>query len=375
MELTLERTLAEIGVTINGNKPYDIKVKDSRLFSRIIKEHSIGAGEGYMDGMWECDQLDELFFRICRHQGTYEKLSWNWKSNLIMLHNSLINQQSRAKSEQVANVHYNLGNKLFECMLGDSMAYTCGYWKNAQTLDEAEFAKYELICKKLSLKPGEKILELGCGWGGLAKYMAEKYGCEVVAFDIGREPAQYAKQLCQGLPVTIYQCDYRDTHIYNPKQTKFDKLVSVGVLEHVGYKNYDVFLNICLSFIKENGLFLLHSIGRDTSANFCEPWINKYIFPNGMLPSLKQMGGAFEKKFKLEDFHNFGAYYDKTLMAWYENFNRHWPELRKDYNERFHRMMNYYLLSCAGGFRARSMQLWQFVLSPKGMLQGYNSIR
>lgn len=370
----LQKVLSEIGVTINGNKPYDIKIHDNRVYTEILKKQNIGAGESYMNGWWDCDQLDELFYRVCRHK-LYDKLNSSLTANYLYFRNSFINQQSRSKSETVAKVHYNLGNKLYERMLGKSMAYTCGYWKDARNLDEAEFAKYELVCKKLYLKPGEKVLELGCGWGGLAKYMAEKYSCEVVACDIGKEPAGYAKNLCKDLPVKIYQCDYRDVGIYNPNAEKFDKIVSVGVLEHVGYKNYATFLDISRRFIKDDGIFLLHSIGGNKTLNYCDPWIDKYIFPHGHLPSLKQLGDAFENRFIVEDLQNFGAYYDKTLLAWYDNLNANWDELKSDYNERFYRMMKYYLLSCAGAFRARDMELWQFALTPQGMPHGYTTFR
>ncbi len=373
MQRMLQKMLDEIDVTINGKKPYDIKVHDKRMYTKLFKDKSIGAGDAYVEGMWDCEKLDELFFRICRNK-LYNKIYSPFSETLYSLKNSVINQQTREKSEEVAKRHYNLGNPLFEKMLGKSMAYTCGYWKNADNLDEAQFAKYDLVCKKLQLQPGETVLELGCGWGGLAKYMAEKYDCKVVGFDIGKEPARYAKDLCRHLPVKIYHCDYRDISIYNPNREKFDKLVSVGVLEHIGYKNYDQFLSISRSFIKDDGLFLLHSIGSNYSKNYCEPWINKNIFPNGMLPSLKWLGKAIEKKFIVEDFHNFGAFYDRTLLAWHENLNKHWKELSKDYDTKLLRMMNYYLLSCAGGFRARDMQLWQFLLSPKGIIGGYNRI-
>lgn len=370
----IEQKLKEVGITLNGTKPHDVQVHNPKFLDRILKEQSIGAGESYVDGWWDCERLDELFFLLCRNQKEkqfYSKLN----IYLTILKNAIVNQQSREKSEDVARVHYNIGNKLYERMLGKSMAYTCGYWKEAKSLDEAQFAKYELICKKLYLKPKEKVLELGCGFGGLAKYIAQNYDCEVVAIDIGQEPSNYAKKHCEGLPVTVHQADYRDIDVYNPKSIQFDKIVSVGVLEHIGYKNYDKFLNIAHAFLKKDGIFLLHSIGGDTSKNYCDAWIDKYIFPHGMLPSLKQLGHAFEKKFKVEDLHNFSAYYDKTLLAWHENLTNNWPELKDQYNEKFHRMMNYYLLSCAGSFRARSMQLWQFVLTPHGMLNGYQSFR
>jgi cyclopropane-fatty-acyl-phospholipid synthase len=369
----LEKMLNDVGITINGNNPWDIKVHDNRFWNRLIQEQSIGAGESYMDGWWDCDRLDEMFYRICRKQVQSNFYS-KWKIGLIAGKNAIFNQQSRAKADEVAKTHYNLGNHLYEKMLGKSMAYTCAYWKNANSLDEAQFAKYDLICKKLYLQPNDKVLELGCGWGGLAKYMAENYGCEVVGFDIGSEPAAYAKAHCKGLPVTIYQCDYRDTHIYNPNSTKFNKLVSVGVLEHIGYKNYQMFLDVSKSFMKDEALFLLHSIGGNVSKNYCDPWINKYVFPNGMLPSIKQLGNDFERKLIVEDLQNIGANYEKTLLGWHKNLNDNWLDLKDSFDERFKRMMNYYLLSCAGSFKAREMQLWQFVLT-SGKINGYDSIR
>lgn len=374
MRHEVEILLNQVGIELNGSNPWDIKINDHRFLDAILYNHSIGSGEAYMDGWWDCDRLDELFFRICHHK--YER---KFYSQIDIAYtstkNALINQQTPKRSEDVAKTHYNLGNRLFECMLGSSMAYTCAYWKDAKSLDEAQFAKYDLVCRKAQLKPGDTVLEIGCGFGGLAKYMVEHYGVSVVAMDIAEEPAKYAKELCKNLPVEIYHCDYRAHHIYNPEGKKFDKIVSVGVLEHVGYKNYAKLLNLSRSMIKDDGIFLLHSIGGNISVNFCEPWINKYIFPRGMLPSLKQMGKAFEHRFIVEDWQNFGAYYENTLLSWHRNFNDHWPELKDQYDERFRRMMNYYLLSCAGGFRARSMQLWQFVLTPTGLIDGYTSIR
>lgn len=370
MQRIMEKNLQEIGVTINGNKPYDIQIHDTKFFSRVLRDQTIGAGEAYMEGMWDCERLDELFFRVC-YYNIDSRFYSPLKIFLTNVKNTLFNQQSREKAAEVAKCHYDLGPSLYEAMLGKSLAYTCGYWKTADNLDDAQFAKYELVCKKLMLKPGEKVLEIGCGMGGLAKYMAENYNCEVVAIDISHQQATYAKQHCRNLPVTVYETDYRDVDIYNPNKEKFDKIVSVGVLEHIGFKNYDLLLNIAREFIKEDGIFLLHSIGSNVSMRSCNPWIDKYIFPNGMLPSLKQLGPAFEKRFIVEDLQNFGFYYDPTLLAWHKNFNDHWPELKGNYNndEKFRRMMNYYLLSCAGAFRARGMQLWQFILTPKGILR------
>lgn len=369
----IEAILNNLGIKLNGPNPWDIQVHDKRFLNRVLFENSIGAGESYMDGWWDCEKLDELFYRICRNKGNKQFYS-PLKIKLISLKNQFMNPQSRTRAEQVAQQHYNLNNHLFEYMLGKSMAYTCAYWKDANSLDEAQFNKYDLVCKKLKLKPGERVLEIGCGWGGLSKYMAENYKVEVVALDVGVGPLNYAKEHGKGLPIQYHLADYRDIDIYNPKKIQFDKIVSVGVLEHVGCKNYTTFLDLAADQLKEKGLFLLHSIGGNTSKNYCDPWINKYIFPNGQLPSLKQLAEAFENRFIVEDMQNFGAYYEKTLKGWYNNFNTHWLELKNHFDERFKRMTNYYLLSCAGSFKARDMQLWQFVLSKNGILNGYERV-
>lgn len=366
--------LQDAGITVNGTQPYDIKVHNDQLFKRMGIDPSLGAGEAYMDGWWDCDCLDELFNRICR-QRLDLKFRSGWTVAFQSATNLLLNLQSRARSKQVAEQHYNLGNDLYRRMLGNTMAYTCAYWKDATSLNQAQMNKFDLVCRKLNLKEGEKVLELGCGWGSFAKYAAEKYGCHVTAVNISVEQVKYAQEICSGLPVQIHLCDYRDAQTYNPSQIQYDKVVSIGLCEHVGNKNYREFLNTARKNMKENGLFLLHTIGNNITESFVDPWINKYIFPNGMLPSVQQLSKAMEGQFVLEDLHNFGADYDKTLMAWYHNFVKSWPEISNRYDERFYRLWSYYLLSCAGGFRARSMQLWQMVLSPKGVLGGYESIR
>ncbi|MEM1283431.1 MAG: cyclopropane fatty acyl phospholipid synthase [Chlamydiota bacterium] len=366
--------LESAGISIDGNNPHDIKVHDSRLYKRLQTHGSLGAGEGYMEGWWDCDQLDELFYRICRNRldGSFNK-KWMIIGKSIM--NTVVNLQTRFRSLRVAEEHYNLGNDLYERMLGPTMAYTCGYWKDAKNLDEAQNNKFDLICRKVGMKPGDRILELGCGWGTLAKYAAENYGVEVIAANISSEQVNYAKKNCQGLPIEFFLCDYRDDHIYNPSGEVFDHVVSVGLCEHVGAKNYRTFIEVARRNMKEDGLFLLHTIGRNNTSYYVDPWISKYIFPNSLLPSIKLLSDAAEDQFIIEDLHNIGADYDKTLMEWHKNFNSHWESLSDQYDEKFFRLWNYYLLSCAGGFRARSMQLWQIVLSPNGVAGGYNTVR
>jgi cyclopropane-fatty-acyl-phospholipid synthase len=252
-------------------------------------------------------------------------------------------------------------------MLDKRMIYSCAFWKNASTLDEAQEAKLDMVCRKLELKPGMRVLDIGCGWGGMAQFAAKNYGVEVLGVTISKEQASLARERCQGMPIEIRLQDYRSI------DDTFDRILSLGMFEHVGYKNYRTFMNKARNLLKEEGLFLLHTIGSNTSRKTTDCWIQHYIFPNSMIPSAKQIAGSMEGLFVLEDWHNFGADYDKTLMHWFDNFRSSWNALKKNYDERFFRMWKYYLLSCAGTFRARSNQLWQIVLSPKGIPGGYRA--
>lgn len=364
----VESLIKPVGITLNGSNDFDIKVINNETYKRIQLEGTLGLGEAYMDGWWECEQLDKFFYKLLSSH-TEEKIGLSLPLILEAAKARLFNMQSRKRAYEVGQKHYDLGNDLFTIMLGQSMAYSCGYFKETDDLDSAQFAKFDLICKKLNLKAGQKVLDIGCGWGSFAKYAAEKYGVEVTGITISKEQAEFAKNSCKDLPVKIYLEDYRNLN------EKFDAIVSVGMIEHVGVKNYPIFMQTAKKCLKEDGLFLLHTIGGLKSEEKTDPWVDKYIFPNGMIPSLKQLTTNMEGVFVIEDLHNFGIYYDKTLMAWYKNFENNWPVLNNNYDERFHRMWRYYLLSCAGAFRARSLQLWQFVLSPNGVKDGYQSIR
>lgn len=357
-------TLQSIGITINGNKPGDIQVHQKDFYSRILHQGDLGLGESYMEGWWDCQALDVFFEKILRAK-LDEKVHIPFIFKIKHLMAKIINFQTKSRSKQVAKKHYDLGNLLFQAMLDSRMVYSCGYWKSATNLEEAQIAKLDLVCQKLQLQPGMKVLDIGCGWGGFAKYAAENYGVEVRGITISEQQYEYAKQYCAGLPVTIQLQDYRDIKGF------FDRIVSIGMFEHVGYLNYATFMKVAHQVLNDDGLFLLHTIGTNIIYPTGNDWINKYIFPNGASPSVIQIAQAYEKYFIMEDWHNFGAYYDPTLMAWYQNFVRHWPDLKVQYDERFFRMWTYYLLSCAGSFRARTNQLWQIVLSKQGIPGGY----
>ena len=348
-------------ISVNGKMPWDIQVHNDGFFRRILSDAVLGLGESYMDGWWDCEALDEFINKVLRAK-LDNKITGNWKTALYLLQTKLLNRQKRSRAHQVGK-HYDLGNELYRAMLDTRMNYTSAYWKNADNLDAAQEAKLELVCRKIGLQANMTVLDLGCGWGSFAKYAAEKHGARVVAVNISKEQVRLARELCQGLPVEIRLTDYREV------DGKFDAVISIGILEHVGYKNYRAYMEVVHRCLKEDGVAFIHTIGSNISRTCTNAWTNKYIFPNGMLPSISQIAKAMEGLLVMEDWHNFGPDYDKTLMAWYDNFNRAWPQLREKYGERFYRMWRFYLLSSAGGFRSRTQQLWQIVMTKPGKEQ------
>jgi cyclopropane-fatty-acyl-phospholipid synthase len=376
MKKLIQEVLSLADIRVNGNRPWDIIVHNEKLYARLLKNVDLEFGESYMDGWWDCQNLDELFCRIIRSD--LKNICMNhpqfWRSLIIQKGfehlRCLFNFQSIRRAFIVGEKHYDIDNDLYQKMLDERMTYTCGYWDSgARNLDEAQEAKLELTCQKLQLAPGMKVLDIGCGWGSFAKYAAEKYNISVVGVTISREQLKLAQSLCRGLPVEFYLQDYRELV---KSGLQFDRIVSLGMFEHVGFKNYRAYMEVASKVLKEDGFFLLHTIGSSISRTICTSlWLDKYIFPNGQIPSIKQIGTSIEGLFVMEDWHNFGCNYDKTLMAWHKNFNDHWGTLQHKYDERFRRMWNYYLLACAGSFRSRDSQLWQIVLSKKGVLGGY----
>lgn len=356
------------GIGLHGDQPWDLKIYDRNFFPRVLKNGSLGLGESYMHNWWDCDRLDQFFERVCSAK-LENKIQANKWLMLKLALLKFINLQTKTRAFEVGRKHYDLGNLLFQNMLDSNMVYTCAYWKDANDLDTAQINKLELSCRKLYLQPGMRVLDIGCGFGSFAKYAAKHYGVSVVGVTVSKEQCEYAQESCSGLPVDIRLQDYRDVN------EKFDRIVSLGMFEHVGHLNYKTYMQVAHRCLKDNGLFLLHTIGSDTSTVSCDEWIQKYIFPNGHLPSIAQIGKSIEGLFVMEDWHNFGADYDKTLMAWHANFEKNWPVLRDTYDEVFYRQWRYYLLACAGMFRARTAQLWQIVLSKDGVANGYHSPR
>lgn len=361
-KIFIEELLESAGVTVNGYRPHDIQVYNDHFYQRVLSGGHLALGESFMDGWWDCQALDQFIDRVLRAKienamKKNGKLSWN------ILKSRLFNLQNNRRVNQVAKYHYDLGNDLYRAMLDRRMLYTCAYWKNAADLDAAQEAKLDLICRKLNLEPGMTVLELGCGYGSFARYAAEQYGAVVTGFNISREQVNLGREICKGLPVEMKLDDYRNA------SGMYDRVVSIGIMEHVGYKNYRTYMETVNRTLKDDGIAFFHTIGGNTSKPACNEWTTKYIFPNSVLPSISQLGRAMEGLFVMEDWHNFGPYYDRTLMAWHDRFEQAWPELRDKYGDRFHRMWRFYLLCSAGAFRSRTIQLWQVVMTKPGRAQ------
>jgi cyclopropane-fatty-acyl-phospholipid synthase len=359
--------LSAADIPLNSSEPWSIHVHDERLWDRVIAEQQLGLGEAYMDGWWDCERMDMFLTKLLDYD-VQSHMKIGPKLVMTASKSWLLNRQTKSKAKNNAQHHYDIGNDLYERMLDTRMVYSCAYWDTASNLDEAQEAKLDLICRKLQLKPGMRLLDIGCGWGGLLRFAAERYGVEGVGISPAVNQVELARQRCEGLPITIHQMDYRDL------KGNFDRVVSVGMMEHVGPKNLKTFISTCDALLSPGGMMLHHTIGSLITKQHTDAFFDKYIFPGGVLPSIAQFSRAVEPHWVIEDLHNFGPDYDKTLLAWNQNISARWHEI-PTYDERFQRMWHYYLMASAAGFRARSLQLWQIVLRRRGVADKYYSVR
>lgn len=364
--------LAEAGIEIDGMHAWDVQVHDESMFVRVLAHGSLGLGEAYMDGAWDCTDLDAFFTRLLaahidEHVRSFDDL-------IAGLRARMFNLQHGQRAWTVAHQHYDLGNDLFHAMLGRRMVYSCGYWRDASDLDAAQEGKLDLVCRKMQLQPGMRVLDIGCGWGEALNFAAERYGVSGIGITLSERQCKYARELCRGLPIEIRLQDYHEIG-RDVAAHRCDRVWSIGMFEHVGVRNYAAYFDAVTRCLAPDGLSLLHCIGGERSTDHTDPWIARYIFPNSMLPSAKQIAAAVEGRFVIEDWHNFGADYERTLMAWRDNIEAAWPNLPAHYDERFRRMWRYYLATSIASFRTRRNHLWQIVLSPNGVPGGYVSVR
>ena len=354
--------LGRAGITVNGPAPWDLRLLDDRFFPRVFRDGTIAVGEGYMDGQWDAPAVDQVIEKFLRARVDV-MIRDSWVGMAHVLKSRLLNMQGVRRAFEVGEQHYDIGNDLYQAMLCKRMVYTCGYFKGTEDLDEAQEAKLDLVCRKIGLQKGMRVLELGCGWGSFAKFAAENYGAHVTGLTVSKEQVALGTERCKGLPVELRLEDYRDA------QGTYDAVVSIGIMEHVGHKNYRKYMEVADRCLEPGGIAFVHTIAGNLSRAGIEPFFHKYIFRNAQLPSIAQLGAAIEGLFVLEDLHNIGEHYDKTLMAWHANFEAAWPKLRAVYGDRFYRMWRYYLLCSAASFRSRFIQLYQIVLTKQGRAQ------
>ena len=372
MELTPKGFVTKIferaGIRIDGDAPWDITVHHPRFFRRVLRG-SIGLGESYTDGDWDTPQLDATIRRLLRTGAPSSTLARTGRI-LKDLRSRVANLQTRHRSRAVAEQHYDLDHRLYTQFLGPHNQYTCCFFDRTDDLRVAEERKLEMLCDKLEIGADDRVLDIGSGWGGFVGYAARTRGCKAVGISLSGEQIEYSRRYTSGLGVEIVKCDYRDLpERFAP--ASFDKILVCGMLEHVGHKNYRRIMQIILRLLSARGLFLLHTIGNRDITTIVDPWIEKYIFRNSMIPAMQQIADAASGLFVIQAWENYGYYYSKTLRAWYENFNRNWPNIMRieavpRFDEKFRRMWNYYLLSCKAAFDVEELHLWQIVMSKYG---------
>ncbi|MGD0835270.1 MAG: cyclopropane fatty acyl phospholipid synthase [Polyangia bacterium] len=358
---TVREHLEQAGIAIGGGAPWDIQVHDERVYARVLRDGTLGAGESYVAGWWDCPAIDQMLERLARARlDLVLRESWVLLANAVKAR--IVNLQA-VRAFEVGERHYDVGNDLYRAMLGERMVYTCGYWKQADNLDAAQEAKLDLVCRKIGARPGMRILDLGCGWGGFAAFAAERYGASVVGYTVSREQWVWAKERHAGLPIDIRLEDYRKA------AGSYDAVVSIGLMEHVGPKNYRAYMELAARCVVPEGIVFVHTIAGEAPRTQIDPWYHKYIFPNAVIPTLGQLATATDRILVVEDVHNLGPDYDRTLLAWWANFDQEWPSLRARYGDRFYRMWRFYLMTSAAQFRVRALNLYQISATVAGASQ------
>jgi cyclopropane-fatty-acyl-phospholipid synthase len=357
----VERVLGRIDVRLDGARAWDLRVTDERFFRSALLRGSMGLGEAYMDGWWQCGDLEELSRRLLVG-GVEHRFRFLPTYVAPRVAARLVNQQSVARSRRVADEHYSMDNDLFCRFLGKYKNYSAAYFDlgagDLTDLDAAQARKLDLICRKLELKSSDHLLDVGGGWGELARYAASTYGCRVTSINISDEQIRFARDYCQGLPVEVRKCDYRDL------DGRYDKIASIAMIAHVGYKNHRTFLRKMRDHLEPEGLMLVESTGNNTSLTQMDPWVDHYFFKGALFPSMAQLTAAAEGIFAIDDWHNFAPSYPHTLRAWNANFQREWPALRARYQEPTRRMFEYFFLMGSGAFHARVLEYWHLLMSP-----------
>lgn len=355
-KVIIEGKACQIG---EGTPAFTVNFKKMIPLADLTTSTSLALGEAYMDGNLEVE--GDLYHALDIFLGQIEKFS----TNESVLKKLLFTAASKKNQQKEVTSHYDIGNDFYKLWLDETMSYSCGYFKNENdTLYQAQVNKVDYILEKLYLKEGMSLLDIGCGWGFLLIEAAKKYKIKGTGITLSNEQyKEFEKRIHdEGLEdyLTVKLMDYRDL----PKtKLTFDRVVSVGMIEHVGRDNYQLFIDTVNQVIKPGGLFLLHYISALTE-HAGDPWIRKYIFPGGTIPSLREiLTAAADDKFHTLDVENLRLHYNKTLRCWEKNYREHIDEVRKMFDERFVRMWDMYLSSCAATFHNGVIDLHQILMS------------
>lgn len=348
-----------------------LHIKHAQLYADAAFGGSVGAGEAYIRGLWQCDDLVSLVRIFVLNREVLNGLDsrWAWVTAPFLKLFHFWNRNSKAGSARNIAAHYDIGNELYELMLDDTMAYSCGIFATPNTtLREASIAKFDAACRKLDLQPSDHLLEIGTGWGGLAIHAAQHYGCRVTTTTISKQQYELAKAKVKaaGLEerITLLLDDYRDL------QGRYDKLVSIEMIEAVGAQYLDTYLKKCSSLLKPEGAMLLQAITLQdqmyAQALKSVDFIQRFIFPGSFIPSVAAISAALTRVTDLKVFNlqDIGPHYATTLRLWRERFFAQLPAIRRlGYSESFIRLWEYYLCYCEGGFIERQLGTVQLLLT------------
>jgi len=357
-ETLITAGLTRAGVTVNGPNPWDIRVLDNRLFRRVVGTRELGFGDSYVEGWWECDRIDELVTRILR-TGIKRILPPGISGLTLAARSVITNTQGSERAGDNATAHYGQHDALLRLILGEPLVYSCADWRDATDLADAQHAKIDRLASKLQLRPGMRVLDIGCGWGATADYLSTRHGVIVVGITPVAAQATHAARHHRHSDVSFVTTDF--SNFTSPKP--FDRIYSVGMVEHVGPKNLKPFFRHCQDLLVDDGIMFHQTIGRRTPRASTDAWIDRRIFPGGAIPSVQQLSRAWSAGWVLEDFENLGPDYDRTLMAWLGLLEGKKDQVLDQFGEEMYRTFRFYFQYCAGAFRARELQLWQLVLT------------
>ena len=361
----LEVTLPDATVRRFGHgAPVALRIHDRTFFRRIATRGKLGFGESYTAGEWDADDLPALFELLlrnardaaARHAGARRVLD---------LRPRLRRRNGVRRARRNIAYHYDLGNELFELMLDETMTYSCAVFERSDmSLEQAQQAKYDRICDTLSLAPGDRVLEIGCGWGGFAHHAAARYGCRVTGLTISREQAHVARGRTAGLPVEIRELDYRDV------EGTYDKVVSIEMLEAIGADQYGTYFETIDRVLARGGRAVVQTIlvpeQRWERYRSTPDWIERYVFPGCLIPSLATLADAAARSSRLGIYgvDEIGSHYAETLRRWRENVHREIAAVRRlGYDRRFERVWDFYLSFCEAAFRTRWLRDAQLLLA------------